>query len=267
MPQQSGGYDRVRYLRHLVIPELGEEGQEKLRAAGVLVVGAGGLGSPCLLYLAAAGVGRLGIVDFDVVELSNLQRQIIHNTDDIGRDKTVSAAEKVAALNPEVEVVCHQTRLDAGTVERLIAPYDVIVTAVDNLPARFLLNDACVLARKTLVEGAILRFVGLAMTIRGGESACYRCLFPKLPSPGAAASPAEAGVFGPVPGVIGAIQATEVIKVLTGIGRPLAGRLLQFDALEMTFEEVAVSRDPACPVCGEHPLITKITQSAESVGL
>jgi len=267
MSEHLSGYDRVRYLRHLVIPELGEGGQDKLRAAGVLVVGVGGLGSPCLLYLAAAGVGRLGIVDFDVVELSNLQRQIIHTTDDIGRDKTVSAAEKIAALNPEVEVVRHQVHLDAGTVEGLIDPYDIVVTAVDNLPSRFLLNDACVLARKTLVEGAILRFVGLAMTIKGGESACYRCLFPEPPAPGALLSPAEAGVFGPVPGVIGAIQATEVIKLLTGIGRPLTGRLLQYDALEMTFDEVSIARDPACPVCGEHPVITNVRQSAESVGL
>ena len=183
MAEGLSRYDRVRYLRHLVIPELGEGGQEKLRAARVLVVGAGGLGSPCLLYLAAAGVGRLGIVDFDVVELSNLQRQIIHTTGDIGRDKTLSAAQKVAALNPEVEVVRHTGHLDAATVEDLIEPYDVIVTAVDNLPARFLLNDACVLARKTLVEGAILRFVGLAMTIKGGKSACYRCLFPNRRRP------------------------------------------------------------------------------------
>jgi adenylyltransferase/sulfurtransferase len=262
MTERLRAYDRVRYLRHLVIPELGEGGQEKLRAARVLVVGAGGLGSPCLLYLAAAGVGRLGVVDFDVVELSNLQRQIIHTTDDIGRDKTLSAAEKVTALNPEVEVVRHQMHLDAGTVEALVQPYDVVVTAVDNLPARFLLNDACVLARKTLVEGAILRFVGLAMTIKGGESACYRCLFPEPPAPGATQSVAEAGVFGPVPGVIGAIQATEVIKIVTGIGRPLTGRLLQYDALEMSFDEVEVSRDPACPVCGEHPVITAVGQDA-----
>jgi adenylyltransferase/sulfurtransferase len=267
MAERLSGYDRVRYLRHLVIPELGEGGQEKLRAARVLVVGAGGLGSPCLLYLAAAGVGRLGIVDFDVVELSNLQRQIIHTTDDIGRQKTLSAAEKVAALNPEVEVVRHQMRLDVDTVEELVEPYDVVVTAVDNLPARFLLNDACVLARKTLVEGAILRFVGLAMTIKGGESACYRCLFPELPAPGAVTSSAEAGVFGPVPGVIGAIQATEVIKIITGIGRPLTGRLLQYDALDMSFDEVTVSRDPACPVCGEHPVITTVRQGVEGLRL
>jgi adenylyltransferase/sulfurtransferase len=266
MPERLSAHDRVRYLRHLVIPELGEGGQDKLRAARVLVVGAGGLGSPCLLYLAAAGVGRLGIVDSDVVELSNLQRQIIHTTDDIGRDKTLSAAEKVAALNPEVEVVRHQMHLDAGTVEALIEPYDVVVTAVDNLPARFLLNDACVFKHKTLVEGAILRFIGLAMTIKGGESACYRCLFPEPPAPGAMQSPAEAGVFGPVPGVIGAIQATEVIKIVTGIGRLLTNRLLQYDALEMSFDEVAISRDPACPVCGEHPVITAVGQNIEGVG-
>jgi molybdopterin/thiamine biosynthesis adenylyltransferase len=192
MPVSMSGYDRVRYLRHLVIPELGEEGQKKLHAASVLVVGAGGLGSPCLLYLTAAGVGRLGVVDYDVVELSNLQRQIVHTSDDIGRDKTLSAAERLQALNPDVEVVRHQVRLDADNVAQLIADYDVIVTAVDNLPARYLLNDACVLSRKTLIEGAILRFVGLAMTIKGGESACYRCLFPDPPAAGVAPSPAEA---------------------------------------------------------------------------
>ena len=267
MASGLSGFDRVRYLRHLVIPELGEEGQGKLSAAGVLVVGAGGLGSPCLLYLAAAGVGRLGVVDDDVVELNNLQRQIIHTTGDIGRQKTVSVAEKLAALNPAVDVVRHQVRLGPENVEELIGPYDVVVTAVDNLASRFLLNDACVLAGKTLVEGAILGFVGLAMTIRGGSSACYRCLFPQPPEPGVVPSPIEAGVFGPVPGVIGAIQAAEVIKLLVGTGRPLLNRLLQFDALAMTFDEVTVARDPDCPVCGQRPSITSIAESATSVGL
>ena len=262
-----GAFERTRYLRHLVIPEIGEDGQKKLLAGSVLVVGTGGLGSPCLLYLAAAGVGRLGIVDFDDVKLSNLQQQIIHSTADIGRHKTESAAERLLALNPAVEVVQHRVRFGPENAAALIADYDVVVTAVDNLPSRFLLNDACVLGRKTLVEGAILRFVGLAMTIKGGESACYRCLFPELPATGVVPTPAEAGVFGPVAGVMGCIQATEAIKILGGFGRPLYGRLLQFDALEMTFDEVAVARDPACPVCGRRPAITDVKASAAGLGL
>jgi molybdopterin-synthase adenylyltransferase len=257
----------ARYARHLVIPELGEEGQEKLAAASVLVVGAGGLGSPCLYYLAAAGVGRLGVLDDDVVEISNLQRQILHSSADLGRPKAASAAEKLRALNPCIEVVEHRRRFGADNAAELVRAHDVVVTAVDSLPARFLLNDACVLAGKILVEAAILRFVGLALTIHGGRSSCYRCLFPSLPAGGAVPAPAEAGVFGPVAGVMGCIQANEVIKVLTGIGRPLYDRLLQFDALEMTFDEVAVQRDPGCPVCGERPMIVDIASSAADLGL
>jgi adenylyltransferase/sulfurtransferase len=256
-----------RYARHLVIPELGEAGQDKLAAASVLVVGTGGLGSPCLYYLAAAGVGRLGVLDDDVVELSNLQRQILHTSADIGRLKTTSAAEKLRALNPCIEVVEERERFGSANAAELVSGYDVVVTAVDNLPSRFMLNDACVLAGKTLVEAAILRFVGLAMTIKGGKTACYRCLFPALPIGGAAPTPAEAGVFGPVAGVMGCLQANEVVKVLTGIGRPLYDRLLQFDALEMSFDEVAVQRDASCPVCGERPRITDIASSAADLGL
>ncbi|HOT23310.1 MAG TPA: HesA/MoeB/ThiF family protein [Thermoleophilia bacterium] len=258
--------DRERYARQLVIPEIGEEGQEKLAAASVLVVGAGGLGSPVLLYLAAAGVGRLGIVDDDVVELSNLQRQLIHSTADLGRPKVDSAFDKLRALNPDVALERHQTRFTAATAEELLADYDVIVTAVDDLPSRFLLNDACVLLRKTLVEGAILRFTGLAMTIRGGETACYRCVFPEAPAPEAVVSAAEAGVFGPVAGIIGCIQASEVIKVVTGAGRPLYDRLLNVDAAAMTCAEIELSRESACPVCGSAPSITSIAEAGRRTG-
>ena len=249
---------RRRYSRHLAIPEIGEEGQARLAAASVLVVGLGGLGSPVALYLAAAGVGRLGLVDVDVVEISNLQRQVLHSTNDVGRTKTESAAAKLAALNPEVELVAHQVRFSRETAAELVDAYDVVVTAVDNFPARFLLNDVCVLRRRTLVEAAILRFTGLAMTIRGGETACYRCVFPEVPSDGAGQSPAEAGVFGPLAGLMGCVQACEVVKVLTGAGRPLYGRLLQVDAAEMSFLEVAADRDPGCPVCGVRPRITDL---------
>jgi molybdopterin/thiamine biosynthesis adenylyltransferase len=247
---------RRRYSRHLAIPELGEEGQARLAASSVLVVGLGGLGSPVALYLAAAGVGRLGLVDADVVETSNLQRQVLHFTDDVGRPKTASATAKLAALNPEVELVPHQVRFSRATAAALVDAYDVVVTAVDNFPARFLLNDVCVLRRRTLVEAAILRFTGLAMTVRGGETACYRCVFPEMPEDDAAGSPAAAGVFGPLAGLMGCVQACEVIKVLTGAGSPLYGRLLQVDAAAMSFHEVAVDRDPGCPVCGERPRIT-----------
>lgn len=261
-PPEEGG----RYARHLVIPEIGPRGQRELGRSSVLVVGAGGLGSPCLMYLAAAGVGRLGVVDCDTVEVSNLQRQIIHATPDIGTPKTVSAATRLRALNPGIEVVEHPVRLGPDNAADLLSGYDVVVTAVDNLPSRFLLNDACVLFRTTLVEAAILRFVGLATTIRGGETACYRCLFAEVPAEEALPTPAEAGVFGPVAGLLGCVQAAETVKVLIGAGRPLYDRLLQVDALEMTFEEVAVQRDPDCPVCGRRPRITCLEASAYGPG-
>jgi molybdopterin-synthase adenylyltransferase len=255
-----------RYQRHLVIPDLGESGQERLASASVLVVGAGGLGSPALYYLAAAGVGRLGVVDGDEVELSNLQRQILHTTADLGRLKVVSAAEKLRALNPDVEVVEHPVRLTGTNAGRLLEGYDVIVDAVDNHAGRYLLNDACVLLGKTLVEGAILRYSGLVMTIAGGETACYRCIFPEMPDDGAVPGTSEAGVFGPVPGVIGAIQAAEAIKVITVSGVPLYDRLLEYDAHEQRFHEVKVAREAACPVCGVDPLITQVGElsAAES---
>ncbi len=258
--------DRQRYARHLAIPELGEAGQEKLAAGSVLVVGTGGLGSPVLLYLAAAGVGRLGVLDDDIVEVSNLQRQVLHSTADLGRRKVDSAVQKLRALNPSVELVRHDMRFTAATAEEVLSAYDVVVTAVDNFPSRFLLNDACVLLRKTLVEGAILRFTGLAMTIRGGETACYRCVFPEMPGADSVPTPAEAGILGPVAGTIGCIQACEAIKVLAGVGRPLYDRLLQFDAAEMTFQEVAIGREPACPVCGGAPSITSLAAAGRAAG-
>lgn len=252
------GHERQRYDCQLVLKEVGERGQEALRHGSVLVVGAGGLGSPVLYYLAAAGVGRIGVVDDDVVDLSNLQRQILFATADIGRLKAEVAAERLGALNPEVKLEPFTSRLCAATAADLIGRYDVAVTAVDNFPTRYLLNDACVLAGKTLVDGAVLRMTGLAMTVKGGETACYRCLFPDPPPPAGVISCSEAGVLGPIPGLIGSIQALEVIKVITGAGRPLYGRLLQYDGAAMTFTEVEVSRVPSCPVCGENPSVTQL---------
>ena len=252
------GHERQRYDCQLVLKEVGERGQDALRAGSVLVVGAGGLGAPVLFYLVAAGVGRVGIVDDDVVELSNLQRQILFTTDDIGRPKAEVAAARLGALNPEVTLEPHTSRLHAGHRVSVIDDYDVVVTAVDNFPTRYLLNDACVLRGKTLVDGAVLRMMGLAMTVKGGETACYRCLFPEPPPPAGVVSCSEAGVLGPIPGLIGAIQALEVIKVLTGAGQPLYDRLLQFDGAAMTFNEVEVARVPTCPVCGDRPTITEL---------
>jgi adenylyltransferase/sulfurtransferase len=252
------GAERSRYDCQLVLKEVGERGQQALRQARVLVVGAGGLGSPVLSYLAAAGVGYLGVADDDVVELSNLQRQTLYTTADVGASKALTAAARLRAINPEVEVAAHGERLCAANAASVLGPYDIIVTAVDNFPTRYLLNDACVLLGKTLVDGAVLRLVGLAMTVRGGETACYRCLFPEPPPPAGVVSCSEQGILGPVPGVIGSIQALEVLKVVTGIGRPLYGRLLQFDAAELSFREVEVERSPDCPVCGERPSVTAL---------
>jgi len=252
------GKERLRYDCQLVLKDVGERGQDKLRRGSVLVVGAGGLGAPVLYYIVAAGVGRVGIVDDDVVELSNLQRQILFTTEDIGKSKAERAAARLRALNPEVEVEPYAMRLTAANALDLVRRYDVIVTAVDNFPTRYLLNDACVFERKTLVDGAVLRMVGLAMTVKGGETACYRCLFPEPPPPAGVVGCSEAGVLGPIPGTIGAIQALEVIKVLTGAGTPLYDRLVQFDGAAMTFNQVEVARVPTCPVCGEQPTITEL---------
>ena len=248
--------ERRRYACQLVLDGVGEPGQEALRRGSVLVVGAGGLGAPVLTYLAAAGVGRIGIVDDDDVELSNLQRQILFTTADVGRAKVEVAASRLRALNPDVTVEPHAVRLTAANVLAFVDRYDVVVTAVDNFPTRYLLNDACVLRRKTLVDGAVLGMTGLALTIQGGESACYRCLFPEPPPATAVHTCAEVGVLGPIPGTIGAIQALEVIKVLAGTGEPLFNRLLQFDGADLSFTEVRIERSPTCPVCGERPIIS-----------
>jgi adenylyltransferase/sulfurtransferase len=241
---------RRRYSRHLLIPEVGEEGQRKLLDAKVLLVGAGGLGSPAALYLAAAGVGTLGVVDADVVDDSNLQRQVLHTTDRVGMSKVESARTAITALNPDVNVVAHETHLDQSNVLDIFADYDVILDGTDNFATRYLINDACVLLGKPNAHGSIFRFEGQATTFVPGVGPCYRCLFPTPPPPELAPSCAEAGVLGLLPGMVGMIQATEVAKLILGIGEPLIGRLLTYDALEMEFRELRLSRDPACPMCG-----------------
>lgn len=247
--------ERERYARHLLLPGMDEAAQERLRAGRVLVVGAGGLGSPALLYLAAAGVGHLGVADADVVELSNLQRQILHSTDDLGRPKVESAAEKLRALNPDVEVIPLQVRVGTDNALDLVRDFDVVVTAVDNIETRYAINDACVGLRKTFVSASVTRFCGQTMTIAGGTTPCYRCLFPKQPPAGAVPSASVTGVFGPAAGVFGVIQASEVIKVLAGIGRPHYGRLVSIDLLHGTFDETEMERDPHCPACGDYPVV------------
>ncbi|MGE5553100.1 MAG: HesA/MoeB/ThiF family protein [Betaproteobacteria bacterium] len=249
-----------RYSRQLLLKEVGGKGQRKLREARVLVVGAGGLGSPVIAYLAAAGVGTLGVVDFDRVELSNLQRQILHRTEDVGRPKAESAARAVKALNPGVEVAVHRARLGQDNVRDLIGGYDLVIDGVDNFASRYLLNDACVMAKKPLIEAGILRFDGMIMTIKPGEGPCYRCVFPDPPPPGAVPSCQEAGVIGAVAGVMGVLQANEALKLILGIGEPLVGRMLVFDALAASFREIALKRQPTCRVCGEEPAITELVE-------
>jgi len=246
-----------RYSRHLLIPEVGESGQQQLLRSKVLLIGAGGLGSPAALYLAAAGVGTLGIVDSDVVDATNLQRQILHTTERIGEPKTESARQTLEALNPDVKIVGYQERLTSENIDRILSEYDVVVDGADNFPTRYLLNDASVKWNKPVVHGSIYRFEGQVTVFKPHEGPCYRCLFPTPPPPELAPSCAEAGVLGVLPGVIGTIQANEVIKLLLGIGEPLVGRYLLFDALEGSFREVRLRRDPGCPVCGENPTITE----------
>jgi molybdopterin/thiamine biosynthesis adenylyltransferase/rhodanese-related sulfurtransferase len=251
------GDQRARYSRHLLIPEVGEEGQLKLLDSKVLLIGAGGLGSPASLYLAAAGVGRLGIVDADVVDASNLQRQVIHSTADLGQPKVRSAKAAVEALNPDVQVVPYEERLTSENVERILADgWDVIVDGADNFPTRYLVNDASVWHGIPVVHGSIYRFEGQVTVFKPDEGPCYRCLFPQPPPAELAPSCAEGGVLGVLPGIVGSLQANEALKLALGIGDPLVGRLLLVDALEPSFTEVALRRDPACPVCGESPSIT-----------
>ncbi len=257
-----------RYSRHLILPEVGLDGQKKICAARVLCIGAGGLGSPIALYLAAAGVGTLGLVDFDRVELSNLQRQVIHGTPDLGRSKTESAHETLRRINPDVEVVLHSVRISSQNALEVIAPYDIVVDGTDNFPTRYLTNDACVLLKRPNVYGSVFRFEGQASLFAphlGGP--CYRCLFPEPPPPGTVPSCAEGGVLGVLPGLIGCLQATEILKLVIGQGTSLLGRLLLYNALEMKFREIKVRRDPRCPLCGEHPSITRLIDYEQFCGL
>ncbi len=247
-----------RYSRHLIIPDVGMSGQKRLKNAKVLCVGAGGLGSPALMYLAAAGVGTLGIIDFDVVDESNLQRQIIHGQADIGRPKAESARDTVQQINPLTEVVLHQERLDSSNAMEIFEPYDIIVDGTDNFATRYLVNDACVLLGKPYVWGSIYRFDGQASVFWAEHGPCYRCLYPEPPPPGMVPSCAEGGVLGVLCASIGSIQVNEAIKVITGIGDPLVGRLMIYDALEMTYRSVKVKKDPECPVCGKNPSITEL---------
>jgi len=257
-----------RYSRHILLPNIGAKGQRKLLDGSVLVIGAGGLGSPIAMYLAAAGVGKLGIVDFDRVDVTNLQRQILHGTPDVGRSKVASAVEHLRAINPTIEIVGHETLLFSTNVFDVFAGYDVIVDGTDNFPVRYLVNDATQFTGKPLVYGSIYQFEGQATVFMPGqETPCYRCLFPSPPPPGTVPSCAEGGVFGVLPGVMGSIQATEAIKLLTGEGRTLEGRLLLYDALTMEFLEMKIRWDADCPVCGKEPTITELIDYEQFCGV
>jgi adenylyltransferase/sulfurtransferase len=257
----------LRYSRHLIIPEVGVEGQEKLKAAKVLLIGAGGLGAPLGLYLSAAGVGRIGIVDFDVVDFTNLQRQVIHSTGDVGRKKLDSAAEKMQAINPHVTVVKYEVALSSENALDILKDYDIVVDGTDNFPTRYLVNDACVLLGKPNVYGSIFRFEGQSTVFAYPGGPCYRCLYPEPPPPGLVPSCAEGGVLGILPGVIGLIQATETVKLILGIGEPLVGRLLLYDALGMRFRELKLRKNPECPVCGERPTIRQLIDYHQFCGV
>ena len=247
-----------RYSRHIILPDVGGKGQTKLLSSRILLLGMGGLGSPAALYLAAAGVGTLGLVDFDTVELSNLQRQVIHTTDDLGKTKVQSAKETIRAINPDVNVQEHGERLSVDNVLEIISDYDLVVDGTDNFPTRFLLNDACVMKRKPIVYGAIFRFEGQVSVFAPDQGPCYRCLIPHLPPPGSVPRCQEAGVLGILPGIIGTLQATEAIKLIIGVGKPLIGRLLLFDALDMEMQEMKLRKNPKCPACGEDSNLTEL---------
>ncbi|MCC6486672.1 MAG: molybdopterin-synthase adenylyltransferase MoeB [Candidatus Hydrogenedentes bacterium] len=257
----------ARYSRHLLIPEVAMEGQRRLKAAKVLLIGAGGLGSPLGLYLAAAGIGHLGIVDFDVVEFSNLQRQVLHTTPDVGRRKTESAAAHLRAINPEIQIATYDTRISSANAMELVRPYDIVIDGTDNFPTRYLVNDACVLLGKPNIYGSIYRFEGQVSVFAPSAGPCYRCLFAEPPPPGMVPSCAEGGVLGILPGVIGCMQATEAVKLILGIGEPLIGRLLLYDALEMNFREVKIQRDPQCPLCGERPTLHELIDYEQFCGV
>ncbi len=257
----------ARYSRHLIMPEVGMDGQLKLKAASVLCIGAGGLGSPVAMYLAAAGVGRIGLVDFDVVDHSNLQRQVIHGTPDVGRSKLDSARDRLNALNPEVKVETHNVALSSENALELLAAYDIIVDGTDNFPTRYLVNDACVLLGKPNVYGSIFRFEGQASVFATKDGPCYRCLYPEPPPPGLVPSCAEGGVLGILPGVVGTIQATEAVKLIIGVGEPLVNRFMIYDALRMRFRELKLRKDPECPVCGDHPTVTELIDYEQFCGI
>src|SRR5713226_5072108 len=257
----------LRYSRHLIMPEVGMEGQQKLKAARVLCIGAGGLGSPLALYLGAAGVGTLGLVDFDVVDYTNLQRQIIHTTADVGRKKLDSAADKLKAINPFLNIRPFETKLTSENALEIFADFDIIADGTDNFPTRYLVNDACVLTGKPNVYGSIFRFEGQASVFATKEGPCYRCLYPAPPPPGLVPSCAEGGVLGILPGLVGVIQATEAIKLILGKGEALVGRLLLVDALGMKFRELKLRKNPDCPVCGAHPTVTKLIDYQQFCGI
>jgi molybdopterin/thiamine biosynthesis adenylyltransferase/rhodanese-related sulfurtransferase len=257
----------ARYSRHLIMPEVGVDGQKRLKASAMLLIGAGGLGSPLALYLAAAGVGRIGIIDFDVVDFSNLQRQVLHGTSDVGRPKLHSARDRLAAINPEVRVDLYEERLSSQNALRIFGPYDVIVDGTDNFPTRYLVNDGCVLLKKPNVYGSIFRFDGQASVFWPPHGPCYRCLYPEPPPPGEVPSCAEGGVLGILPGVIGVIQATEAVKLVLGKGEPLVGRLLHYDALQMRFREYRVRRNAKCPMCGDSPTIKALIDYEQFCGV
>ncbi len=248
----------TRYSRHILLPEVGGKGQKKLSQAKVFIVGAGGLGCPVAYYLAAAGIGTIGLIDSDVVDLSNLQRQILHHTPDVGRSKVLSAKEKIQALNPDVQVNTYEERFTSRNARDLIRQYDVVIDGVDNFPAKFLINDACYMEQKPLSHGGILRFEGRAFTIIPNQSACYRCIFKNPPPAGIVPTCQEAGIIGVVAGIIGTIQATEAMKLILNIGTPLTNRILDFDARTTAFREIRVKRNPACALCGPHPTLTEL---------
>ncbi len=256
-----------RYSRHITLPEVGIEGQRRLKAARVLCVGTGGLGSPLAFYLAAAGIGTLGLVDFDVVDSSNLQRQILHSTPDVGRKKVDSAAEKLSALNPALNLVKHETMLTSANALEIVKDYDIVADGTDNFPTRYLVNDACVLLGKPNVYGSIFRFEGQASVFAAKDGPCYRCLYPEPPPPGLVPSCAEGGVLGILPGLVGVIQATEAIKLILGRGEPLIGRMLLVDSLAMRFRELKLRKNPDCPVCGEHPTVTQLIDYQQFCGI
>ena len=267
-PTQTLNKDEIlRYSRHLIMPEVGMDGQQKLKAAKVLCIGTGGLGSPLALYLAAAGIGTLGLVDFDTVDFTNLQRQIIHTTADVGRPKLESAADKIAAINPFVEIKKYETLLNSANALQLFKEFDIIVDGTDNFPTRYLVNDACVLSGKPNVYGSIFRFDGQASVFATKEGPCYRCMYPEPPPPGLVPSCAEGGVLGILPGLVGVIQATETIKLILGTGDPLIGRLLLVDALSMKFRELKLRKDPDCPVCGTNPTVKELIDYQQFCGI